>query len=83
MNPSGTYPATFLRLGGLIKAYEAGLDCYQRRDWKSGLNRFGEALELTLHDRPSRIIFLAAAVIIRHTRRKKPGTGSGSWSRNR
>jgi hypothetical protein len=51
-------PAIFPRLGALIKAaYEAGLDCYQRRDWKGGLTRFGEALELALHDRPSRIFF--------------------------
>jgi adenylate cyclase len=50
-------PVTFPRLGALIKAYEAGLDCYQRRDWKGGLTRFGEALELALHDRPSRIFF--------------------------
>jgi hypothetical protein len=50
-------PATFPRLGALIKAYEAGLDCYQRRDWKAGLALFCEAFELALHDRPSRIFF--------------------------
>jgi hypothetical protein len=41
----------------LIKAYEAGLDCYQRRDWEGGLDRFGDALDLAPHDRPSRICF--------------------------
>jgi adenylate cyclase len=46
---------TFPKLGPVITAYEAGLDCYHRRDWKGGLRHFGEALDLAPHDRPSRI----------------------------
>jgi adenylate cyclase len=46
---------TFPKLAPTITAYEAGLDCYQRRDWKGGLGHFGEALDLAPHDRPSRI----------------------------
>jgi adenylate cyclase len=48
-------PETFPKLAPVITAYEAGLDCYQRRDWKGGLRQFGEALELAPHDRASRI----------------------------
>jgi adenylate cyclase len=39
----------------VIAAYEAGLDSYQRRDWKGGLAHFARALELAPSDRPSRI----------------------------
>jgi adenylate cyclase len=46
---------TFPKLGPVAIAYEAGLDCYQRRDWKGALGHFGEALDLAPHDRPSRI----------------------------
>ena len=76
-------PATSPRLGALIKAYEAGLDCYQRRDWKGGLTRFGEALELALHDRPSRIFFRPLPLLSGTPAGRSRGTGSGSWSRNR
>ena len=48
-------PATFPRISAVVKAYEAGLDCYQRRDWQGGLSRFGDALDLAPNDRPSRI----------------------------
>jgi adenylate cyclase len=48
-------PASFPKLALAIKAYEAGVDCYARRDWKGGLDHFAEALELAPHDRPSRI----------------------------
>jgi hypothetical protein len=41
---------TFPKLAPVITAYEAGLDCYQRRDWKGGLRQFGEALDLAPHD---------------------------------
>ena len=41
---------TFPKLAPVITAYETGLDCYQRRDWKGGLRQFGEALELAPHD---------------------------------
>jgi adenylate cyclase len=51
-------PASFPKLALATKAYEEGLDCYQRRDWKGGLDHFADALELAPHDRPSRI-FLA------------------------
>jgi adenylate cyclase len=49
--------ASFPKLAPVIKAYEAGVDCYQRRDWQSGLGHFGAALELAPQDRPSRIFF--------------------------
>ena len=39
----------------LINAYEAGLDCYERRDWVEAIGHFGRALELAPSDRPSRI----------------------------
>jgi adenylate cyclase len=39
----------------LINAYEAGLDCYGRRDWVDAIGHFGRALELAPSDRPSRI----------------------------
>ena len=48
---------SFLRLASLIKAYEAGVDCYQRRDWAGSLGHFANALELAPQDRPSRIFF--------------------------
>ena len=54
----GHHPqATFPKLARVVKAYEAGLDRYRRRDWKGGLSRFGEALDLAPQDRPSRIFF--------------------------
>ncbi len=49
--------ATFPKLASAINAYEAGVDCYQRRDWQSGLSHFATALELAPRDRPSRIFF--------------------------
>ena len=48
---------TFPKLASLIKAYEAGVGCYQRRDWTGGLRHFADALELAPQDRPSRIFF--------------------------
>ncbi len=45
----------FPRLGALIGAYEAGLECYQRRDWGTAIRHFGEALEAVPSDQPSRI----------------------------
>jgi adenylate cyclase len=50
-------PATFPKLAGVVTAYEAGLDCYQRRDWRGGVAHFAEALELAPQDRPSRIFW--------------------------
>ena len=48
---------TFPKLASVIKAYEAGVDCYQRRDWQGSLGHFGAALELAPQDRPSRIFY--------------------------
>ena len=48
---------TFPKLASVIKAYETGVDCYQRRDWTGGPRHFAERLELALQDRPSRIFF--------------------------
>jgi len=49
--------ATYPKLASVIKAYEAGVDCYQRRDWQGSLGHFGTALELAPQDRPSRIFY--------------------------
>jgi adenylate cyclase len=69
-------PATFPKLAAVVKAYEVGLDCYQHRDWKGGLGRFGEALELAPHDRPSRIFFDRC----RYYQANPPGEGwDGVW----
>ena len=46
---------TFPLLPRVIKAYEAGLDCYSNRDWQRGRRYFAEALEMAPRDRPSRI----------------------------
>ena len=46
---------TFPLLPRVIKAYEAGLDCYSNRDWQRGGGHFAEALEMAPRDRPSRI----------------------------
>lgn len=46
---------SFPRLPALIAAYEAGLDCYQRRDWRQASRHFADALEFAPQDRPSRI----------------------------
>jgi adenylate cyclase len=48
---------TFPKLASVIKAYETGVDCYQRRDWNGGLGHFANALELAPQDRPSRIFY--------------------------
>jgi adenylate cyclase len=48
---------TFPKLASVIKAYEAGVNCYQRRDWQGSLGHFGTALELAPQDRPSRIFY--------------------------
>jgi adenylate cyclase len=50
-------PASFPKLAPAIKAYEAGVDCYQRRDWQGGLGHFAEVLDLAPRDRPSRIFY--------------------------
>jgi len=46
---------TFPKLEAMIAAYEAGLECYLRRDWGSAIRYFGDALEAAPQDRPSRI----------------------------
>ena len=68
--------ATFPQLASVINAYEAGLDCYQHRDWEGGLSRFGEALERAPHDRPSRIFWDRC----RYYQANPPGDGwDGVW----
>ena len=42
-------------LAVLIRSYEAGLACYQRRDWSKAIQHFGAALEVAPGDRPSQI----------------------------
>ncbi len=48
-------PERFPNLSALISAYEAGFDCYQRRDWLTAIRRFGDALEFVPSDKPSQI----------------------------
>jgi adenylate cyclase len=43
------------KLSEMIGAYEAGLDCYEQRDWPSAIGHFADALEVAPDDRPSRI----------------------------
>jgi adenylate cyclase len=43
------------KLSEMIGAYEAGLDCYEQRDWPSAIGHFAAALEVAPDDRPSRI----------------------------
>jgi adenylate cyclase len=50
-----TTPERIPNPAALINAYEAGLDCYARRDWVDAIQQFGRALELAPSDRPSRI----------------------------
>jgi adenylate cyclase len=45
----------FPGLPALIRAYEKGLDCYERRDWAQAIEHFGDALEAAPSDQPSRI----------------------------
>jgi adenylate cyclase len=46
---------TFPKLVKVINEYEAGLDCYRRRDWQGGIAHFADVLELAPQDRPSQI----------------------------
>jgi adenylate cyclase len=48
-------PERFPNLAALISAYEAGLGCYQRRDWLAAIRHFADALEIVPSDKPSRI----------------------------
>jgi adenylate cyclase len=43
------------RLSSMISAYEAGLDCYQRRDWRNAIEHFSRSLEVLPTDQPSQI----------------------------
>jgi adenylate cyclase len=43
------------RLSQLIAAYEAGLECYQRRAWTTAIGHFTAALEILPGDKPSKI----------------------------
>ena len=49
--------ASFPKLVPVVKAYEAGVDCYQRREWTGSLGHFSAALEMAPEDRPSRIFY--------------------------
>lgn len=62
MRPTWIYEAlgyhdaeSFPRLPAVIAAYEAGLTCYQQRNWRQARRHFAEALDLAPQDRPSRI----------------------------
>jgi adenylate cyclase len=48
-------PERFPKLAALIRAYEAGLECYQRRDWATAIRNFGDALDAVPSDQPSQI----------------------------
>lgn len=48
-------PGKYPRLAALISAYEAGLDCYERRDWGQAIRHFADALEIVPGDQPSKI----------------------------
>lgn len=48
-------PERYPRMSALIAAYEAGFECYMRRDWVNAMRRFGEAIEVAPTDRPSQI----------------------------
>jgi adenylate cyclase len=48
-------PERFPKLAALIGAYEAGLECYQRRDWATAIRHFDDALEAVPSDQPSQI----------------------------
>jgi len=48
-------PEGFPNLAGLICAYEAGLEAYQRRDWLTAIGHFTDAIEAVPSDQPSRI----------------------------
>jgi len=68
--------ASFPKLASVIKAYEAGIDCYQRRDWTGGLGHFATACELAPQDRPSQIFFDRC----RYYQASPPGEGwDGVW----
>jgi adenylate cyclase len=60
----------------MIAAYEAGLDCYQRRDWANGIQHFGEALEAVPSDQPSRIFIDRCRY---YTDNPPPENWSGVW----
>lgn len=45
----------FPKLAAMIGAYEAGLGCYQRRDWAAAIQNFAAALDVAPSDQPSRI----------------------------
>ncbi|HEX3864093.1 MAG TPA: GAF domain-containing protein [Stellaceae bacterium] len=66
----------FPRMGTLISAYEAGLDCYQRRDWSQAIQRFSEALDVVPSDQPSRIFIDRCYYYRRHP---PPEHWNGVW----
>jgi adenylate cyclase len=60
----------------LINAYEAGLDCYERRDWDDAVRHFRQALELAPTDRPSRIFIDRCRY---YSENPPPDTWNGVW----
>jgi adenylate cyclase len=48
-------PETFPRLAEFIKAYEAGIDLYRKREWAAAISRFAEVLEIRGNDQPARM----------------------------
>jgi adenylate cyclase len=66
----------FPRLPALIAAYEAGLDCYQRRDWTTAIRNFGTALEIAPADQPSQIFIDRCRY---YTDNPPPESWNGVW----
>ena len=67
---------SFPKLPVLIANYEAGLDCFQQRDWDGALRRFDQALDIAPDDRPSRIFIDR----VRYYRDNPPGDDwNGVW----
>jgi adenylate cyclase len=69
-------PARYPRLAALISAYEAGLNCYERRDWGQAIRHFANALEIVPADQPSKIFIDRCRY---YTANPPPEDWSGVW----
>jgi adenylate cyclase len=69
-------PARYPRLAALISAYEAGLNCYERRDWGQAIRHFANALEIVPTDQPSKIFIDRCRY---YTVNPPPEDWSGVW----
>jgi adenylate cyclase len=69
-------PAKYPRLAALISAYEAGLDCYEHRDWAQAIRHFANALETVPTDQPSKIFIDRCRY---YTANPPPEDWSGVW----